>query len=405
MFKGLVLKATLFAPLGSLVFVCTQLNDYTRTISSIHDEASTPRVSLHGISTTSSSDDSLDVKVSNDDHQTGNSLATIVTEADIAKYTAWETEAREQQTAFCEKLKQPNEKDKMANTIQVKVDTTRYGGTKYLMEIYHKSDIVSRNIRRTGFWDRVKTEDMIRRIKACAASKNIESLSELTFVDVGGNVGWFTLVMASIGLNVITVEPMVPNLQLLRRSLCLPENRDLASRIILHAKGVSNVSSNCTVYSEVTNLGDGTITCGDTPPPIGQFKMVKRGQVPVMPLDDLIFLKAMPGRHVAAVKVDTEGHEALVIEGGRRFFFDSGIALIFTEFNPTWIRSRSGREPLDFIRGFVDGGFIIEREAKDGGAGFIKYTKEEALNMANWPNGTSEIMLEHPVYMGSRASR
>jgi hypothetical protein len=35
---------------------------------------------------------------------------------------------------------------------------------------------------------------------------------DLTFVDSGTNVGWFTLLMATAGVNVITFEPMEQNL-------------------------------------------------------------------------------------------------------------------------------------------------------------------------------------------------
>ena len=262
------------------------------------------------------------------------------------------------------------------------------------MIIYHKQDVVSRRIRRDGAWDRNKTQEMIRLVQEYA-NKHQTPLSDLTFVDIGGNVGWFTLVMASLGLNVITVEPMSFNLELLRRSLCLPENKAMAERVVLHGKGLSNSETTCTVYSQPVNVGDGTLACGGGKPPQAahQMHLQPRGDVQVIRVDDLIDASSSDehDRKIVALKMDTEGHEALVVEGGKRLFLESHIPLIFTEFNPSWIRTRTDRDPLTFMHQFVQAGYAVRVD----GNSTAKST-QEVMDMNNWnPDRANEVIFEY----------
>ena len=339
------------------------------------------------VSAVTAADPSTKTKV-DEAPQTTASTTTLVEQSTKHSHAEWERLAREEQAKFCEKINQ--DENLPQNTMRVSLDTTRNGGTKYDMIIYHKSDVVSRRIRRSGAWDRAKTEEMIRLVKEYAA-KHETALSDLTFVDIGGNVGWFTLVMASLGLNVITVEPMSFNLELLRRSLCLPENAELAKRVVLHGKGVSNAETTCTVYSQPVNVGDGTLACGGANPRAAHQQALKpRGQVQVFRVDDLID-GSMTERKIVALKMDTEGHEALVVEGGKRLFLESHIPMIFTEFNPSWIKTRTNRDPFTFMHQFVDAGYSVRVEGNT-----TTKSSEEVMDANTWaPSNANEVILEY----------
>lgn len=54
----------------------------------------------------------------------------------------------------------------------------------------------------------------------------LSSPSDLYFLDIGGDIGSFTLYVSSEGYNTIVFEPMLQNEQVLRSTLCLNKLTD-----------------------------------------------------------------------------------------------------------------------------------------------------------------------------------
>ena len=121
------------------------------------------------------------------------------------------------------------------------------------------ADVVSRFIRREGHWE---IFDPNRLFKLA----NISSPTPPgTLLDIGSNLGFYSLAFAKAGWSVLAIEPMTQNRLALNLSLCA--NPDLAKRV--RAIGValghpaSQLNSSCVVRSyETRNVGDGVLTCG-----------------------------------------------------------------------------------------------------------------------------------------------
>ena len=80
-------------------------------------------------------------------------------------------------------------------------------------------------------------------------------------VDIGANVGWFSLNGAAAGGRVVAFEAMPSNIALLRRSFCA--NPWLAERIALFGTGLGSKRATCGIISGTTNKGDGHTVCSD----------------------------------------------------------------------------------------------------------------------------------------------
>jgi FkbM family methyltransferase len=80
-------------------------------------------------------------------------------------------------------------------------------------------------------------------------------------VDIGANVGWFSLNAAAAGGRVVAFEAMPSNIALLRRSFCA--NPWLAERIALFGTGLGSKRSTCGIISGLNNKGDGHTVCSD----------------------------------------------------------------------------------------------------------------------------------------------
>lgn len=84
---------------------------------------------------------------------------------------------------------------------------------------------------------------------------------DVYLVDIGANVGAFTLAAAAAGYSVIAVEAMAMNQHALRASLCA--NPGLAERVTLIPSAVGRDATRCALHSLVGNVLDGTVRCGD----------------------------------------------------------------------------------------------------------------------------------------------
>ena len=97
--------------------------------------------------------------------------------------------------------------------------------------------------------------------------------SDVYFVDIGANLGAFTLGVAAAGFQVIAVEAMSVNQFALSMSLCA--NVAMAESVTLIPVALGKEAAQCTVFSAVHNVLDGTIRCGEA----GEADLLRAGYV------------------------------------------------------------------------------------------------------------------------------
>ena len=227
----------------------------------------------------------------------------------------------------------------------------------FKIEIYRANDIVSNQIKMSGAWDLSKLRLFQKIVGDYSREKGIP-LNELTFVDIGGNIGWFSLSMAAMGLEVMSFEPMASNIDMMRRSLCNKTNikSGISRRVELFPFGLGPKEESCIVYSGNINEGDGVTMCGKTEEEITiPDGYAIRGKIITKRLDDVA---SSEGKNIALVKMDVEGYESHVVEGGRSFLLDSKIPFIVAEFVPQWMKDLGG-DPERMINRFYDAGYKV----------------------------------------------
>jgi FkbM family methyltransferase len=144
-----------------------------------------------------------------------------------------------------------------------------------------------------------------------------------TLWDIGAHFGYHTLSFAALAGeqgHVLSFEPNPTNQSRLKQNLA--RNPDLARRIEVQSVAVSDKDGDVTfVYSEdvESGLSSNSHVADATPPQAAEaYAQFKRGTVPAVTIDSFFFNRK---EHAPAViKIDVEGAEALVLEGGQRFF-------------------------------------------------------------------------------------
>ena len=129
----------------------------------------------------------------------------------------------------------------------------------------------------------------------------------MTCLDVGGNIGYYTLLESKIIGNegkVIAIEPSPPNFQHLKKNLEIQDAKNVVAYNF--AAGDVDGSVNFLVYPE--SNGSFTIPDGETTDLPGE--LIK---VPAKRLDT--FLEELKIENVDFVRMDVEGYESHIIEG------------------------------------------------------------------------------------------
>lgn len=154
--------------------------------------------------------------------------------------------------------------------------------------------VVSGRIRETGIWEPYETSLLQRLLRPGDV-----------FVDVGANIGYFTVLGAALvgaAGRVFAFEPDPDNFRLLQANLAL---NGLADRAEATEAALSDVDANGTLYLSADNLGDHQVyPTADEP----------RESRPITLRNGSELLRARTDR-IDLLKVDTQGAEHAVLEG------------------------------------------------------------------------------------------
>jgi FkbM family methyltransferase len=175
------------------------------------------------------------------------------------------------------------------------------------------------------------------------------------FLDIGANIGYFTLLAASIVKDagkVISFEPNPHNLQLIYSDI------------------VENQFDNITIYPFAASNSRQilSLTTGGSNGVVFEASLLQAENcylVPSMVVDELL----QHEKQINVIKMDIEGHEPSAISG-MDLLIKKHKPIIFTEFHPWCIRSFNKTEPQEYLERLIQYGYrlsILQRE-EEGGA-------------------------------------
>jgi FkbM family methyltransferase len=188
-------------------------------------------------------------------------------------------------------------------------------------------------------------------------------------LDIGANIGYFTLLMARLvgeEGSVIAVEPDADNCRLLAKNIEANGYRNV--RVV--QKAVAGSSGHVTLFRSLRSGAQHSIG-GDGEPV----------EVPAIALDDLA---AAHGRPVGFMKIDIEGAEMIALRGGSALLSQPGLKIMI-EFNPTAL-ARLGEDPADLPRLLLDHGFTLHDLDRRAG-GLHPVSLDEIVERYNTANG------------------
>ena len=251
---------------------------------------------------------------------------------------------KQKQINFCNNISKYLNKD-FEN--QIKLSEAHFNNITYNMFVYKENDIVSNTISDNHHYEKDETYNILDGLNFYSKKKNLIN-NNIYIIDVGGNVGWYTLILGKLGYNLVTFEPLKMNYYILNKNYCL--NKEI--NVTLINKGLFPEEKRCYIYSPGNNIGDGITNCN------GKFleNSVNNGEIILTKLSN--YMSYFENKNLAMIKMDIEGLEGKAFESGIEFITNYHVPFIFMEFNPKYLRGY-GTNPQEFLENFINNGYKI----------------------------------------------
>jgi FkbM family methyltransferase len=135
--------------------------------------------------------------------------------------------------------------------------------------------------------------------------------NKLVFVDVGANLGYFSMAAASLGYDVVAFEPTSKNANKLAKSI---QRNNFGARVKLYQNVVTDISGQHLVLQAADGIDQGA---GKIFSPRIVIGVEPNGIYGMDYATSVTLSNVMRGKNAFIVKIDVEGHESEVLGGAR----------------------------------------------------------------------------------------
>ena len=233
---------------------------------------------------------------------------------------------------------------------KIKKVRARLNNISFDMFVYKSDDYVSGSISGSGAWDRDQVNKLLRSLNYYAEKKKLNK-NEITILDIGANVGWYSFYLANSGYELFSFEVSHINSYIIKKTFCLNETIN----ITLINKGIGLEEEKCFLHHPSNNIGNSVILCGENRN-IARKKENLSEEVEFIKLSN--YYSFLSKKNLALIKLDVEGSEGKVIESGIEFINQYHVPFLFVEFRNDYLKLQ-GSDPKEFLEMFERNGYLF----------------------------------------------
>ena len=123
------------------------------------------------------------------------------------------------------------------------IDTQTHPGFRICVYDPNRDIYISGGLWASGVWEPIQTE---------VIQTALRTYPEAVLLDIGANIGYYTLLAATMGHRVVAVEPAMGNLQRLKKGLQINQQ---TARVVVVTNPMSDAHRNVTLSSNFDNQG------------------------------------------------------------------------------------------------------------------------------------------------------
>lgn len=203
-----------------------------------------------------------------------------------------------------------------------------------------KNACVDETIALQGYWEKELTEQLTKQIKPGD-----------TFLDIGANIGYHSLFVASLLKNtgqVHAFEP-IPNLSTqIKESVEVNQFKNIS----VHNVGLGSEATETKIYLRDENMGGSSLSEYKD---LNLVSVSSTEKISIVTLDSLL----TPETRVNVIKIDVEGYEFEALKGAQALL-KAQHPVIFMEFSPMFYKLDYAQKSDDLIKFLTGLGYTFE---------------------------------------------
>ena len=214
------------------------------------------------------------------------------------------------------------------------------------MYVYNIKDRVSSTIIRQKNWEAGETNNLLNSLNFYSNKTKIKN-EDIYILDIGANIGWYSITLGRYGYKIIGFEPSQINYYILKKNYCL--NKGI--NVVFINKGLNTEENICDLYNQTDNEGNGMVICDKKVSLLSHFQKKKSLEIKLTKLSN--YIPFLSDKNLALIKIDVEG-----FEGGIELITKYHVPFIFMEFSKESLKLH-GTDPKEFLQMFENNGYKI----------------------------------------------
>ena len=235
---------------------------------------------------------------------------------------------------------------------KIKKVRAHLGNISFEMYVYISDDYVSDSISGSGSWESSSMRKIINCLNYYSQKKKL-SKKEITVLDIGANVGWYSFYLANDGYKLYSFEVSRINSYILKKNFCLNENIN----VTIINKGIGLKEEKCLLHHPSHNIGNAVILCGENAKISRNTKNLTE-EVEFTKLSN--YYDFLSEKNIALIKLDVEGSEGKVINSGIEFISKYHVPFLIVEFNNDYLKLQ-GTDPKKILEIFEQNGYLFSK--------------------------------------------
>ena len=264
---------------------------------------------------------------------------------------------KKKQNYFCDNIRYEFNKE-IEETISL--FNVSLNGTNFELFLYKDLDYLSNIIRSKKFYDDVGTLYMLKALEYYKDKNNYKN-EDLIIIDIGANIGWYTIFFGIHNYSVLSFEPYPENYYVLKKNYCrnikniIEENTNNLT-ITLINRVIYPTEATCGYYQDIKNSKKDLVICDLRKEDNFNIDYMKMDLVNSTNLGD--FIPIIKHKKITLLRLDLEFEGENAIKSGIKLITKYHIPYIFIEFN-FLIFSIHMTTAQEFFQFFIDNGYKI----------------------------------------------